>query len=240
MAEETIPAIGKSGGQLLIWDSNLFEATDVIKLDRVIGVRDTWRSNNIALNILNIYGPHDDCSKNKLVKRFNKFINSNNLTEIPLGGRCFTRVSEDGLQFSKVDRFLVSEQFILAWKNLSVVVMERTDSDHCPISLFDDIKDFCPKTIKIFDAWLDDNEVEKLIMSTWATTVPSSTLKDLILLNKLKQVKLVLKTWSNQKYSLLDLEIEANRNKAQTLEIKPESFILNDNELAEWKEARKS
>ncbi|XP_071727023.1 uncharacterized protein [Rutidosis leptorrhynchoides] len=197
--------VGKSGGQLLIWDSQVFEATECITFDRVIGVRGTWKSDGSNLNILNVYGPHEDVKKQLLwaslskiivnrdeawvvcgdfnevrnaserfnceykdfrAKRFNEFINDCNLSDIPSGGRLFTRISDDGTKYSKIDRFLVSEKFYNLWENLSALVMERTKSDHCPIVLRDEEKNFGPKPFKIFDVWLKDTMVDKLIEET--------------------------------------------------------------------------
>ncbi|XP_071713069.1 uncharacterized protein [Rutidosis leptorrhynchoides] len=45
--------------------------------------------------------------------RFNELISRNNLIEIPISGRKYTRISDDGLKFSKLDRFL---DIIEAWK----------------------------------------------------------------------------------------------------------------------------
>ncbi|XP_071695015.1 uncharacterized protein [Rutidosis leptorrhynchoides] len=142
------PMVGLSGGQLLIWDTTLFDAYDVIIFDRVIGVRGTWKSSSEKLNVVNVYGPHDDTKKQLLwnslsaliendpqeawvlcgdfnevrdetkrlncvfnenrARRFNSFILNNNLVDIPMGGRKFTRVCDNGIKFSKIDRFLVS------------------------------------------------------------------------------------------------------------------------------------
>ncbi|XP_071689267.1 uncharacterized protein [Rutidosis leptorrhynchoides] len=57
------------------------------------------------------------CSR---AKRFNEFIMRNNLVEIGLNGRMFTRISDDGTKFSKLDRFLVSDKFLNLWDDLSV------------------------------------------------------------------------------------------------------------------------
>ncbi|XP_071734109.1 uncharacterized protein [Rutidosis leptorrhynchoides] len=251
--------IGKSGGQLLIWDSSLFEATDVIKFDRVIGVRGKWKDNGSILNVLNIYGPHDERGKQSLwdslsnvinsnneawvlcgdfnevrtpeerlncvfvenrAKKFNEFIQANNLLEIPMGGRSFTRVCDNGIKFSKLDRFLVSEPFLLLWRNLTAVVMERTDSDHCPISLSDDERNFGPKLVKVFDAWLDNNDAELLIQNTWAACSPPGPRRDRQFLSKLKMVKAALIQWSSQQFGSLDSEIDDLKTKAQALELK--------------------
>ncbi|XP_071713036.1 uncharacterized protein [Rutidosis leptorrhynchoides] len=83
-------------------------------------------------------------------KWFNDFISNNRLMEIPLGGRNFTRISDDGLKFSKIDRFLCTEKFFSMWKDVSAVALERKISDHCPIMLKEEGKNFGPKPFKIF------------------------------------------------------------------------------------------
>lgn len=50
---------------------------------------------------------------------FNHFISTAQLVEIPLGGKRYTRVSDDGVKFSKLDRFLDSENFNSVWCNLA-------------------------------------------------------------------------------------------------------------------------
>lgn len=61
-----------------------------------------------------------------------------------MGGKRFTRISDDGLKFSKLDRFLVTEEFRGLWNNLEVVALNHNISDHCPIVLKDKELDFCP------------------------------------------------------------------------------------------------
>ncbi|XP_071689438.1 uncharacterized protein [Rutidosis leptorrhynchoides] len=96
-------------------------------------------------------------------KRFNEFILRNNLIEIPINGRKYTRVSDDGIKLSKLDRFFVTDSFISLWKDLSVIALDRRDSDHCPLVLRDKIIDFGPKPFKIFDEWLSKEGVDRVI-----------------------------------------------------------------------------
>lgn len=56
---------------------------------------------------------------------FNEVIDRVGLIEIPLVGRKFTRISDDKLKFSKLDRFLVSMEFKQQWKELSVISLDR-------------------------------------------------------------------------------------------------------------------
>ncbi|XP_071728752.1 uncharacterized protein [Rutidosis leptorrhynchoides] len=156
-----------------------------------------------------------------------------------MGGRIYTRVSDDGIKFSKLDRFLVLEKLCGLWVNISVVAMERSSSDHCPIMLKDEEKNFGPKPFRIFDVWLEDEEIVKVIKDVWVALIDTSIRRDCNFMNKLKRIKNELRTWSNKKFSQLNGEIELNKNMATHLELKAETVVLNDNELESWKVARK-
>ncbi|XP_071700546.1 uncharacterized protein [Rutidosis leptorrhynchoides] len=93
-------------------------------------------------------------------RKFNEFIIRNNLIEIPINGWKFTRISDDGTKFRKLDRFLVSDKFINYWNDLSINVLDRMESDHCPLILRDGVVDFGPKPFKIFDEWLNREGVD--------------------------------------------------------------------------------
>lgn len=97
------------------------------------------------------------------VEEFNAFIRNSQLVEIAMGGQKFTRVSDDGRKLSKLDRFLVSNEFSLIWRNLGVKSLERRWSDHCPILLGVSNRDFGPKPFKLFDMWLTGDDLEEVI-----------------------------------------------------------------------------
>ncbi|XP_071718032.1 uncharacterized protein [Rutidosis leptorrhynchoides] len=172
-------------------------------------------------------------------RRFNDFIASNSLMEIPLGGRNFTRVSDDGVKFSKLDRFLVSDKCHFIWSDLTAVALERKFSDHCPIVLKDDERNFGPKPFKVFDAWFTDEGVDKLVQDAWKISVPEIQRKDCMFRNHLKNVKNALKDWSYNNLKGIDGDIEALKSVAINLELKAESMLLDDTEQALWKELRK-
>ncbi|XP_071727017.1 uncharacterized protein [Rutidosis leptorrhynchoides] len=259
--------IGKSGGQLLIWDKKMFEATDVIKIDRVVGIRGVLKNNGLILNVLNIYGPHEDSKKETLwdslsnllsgkddeiwvlggdfnevrnqderlncefieyrARHFNSFISANGLIDIPLGGRLFTQVSDDGIKFSKLDRFLVSEKAIVVWDNLSAKALERTNSDHCPIVLKNEEKNFGPKPFRFFDAWLDVDGIDQVVIDKWVNSCIAANRLDCKFLNKLKEVKEALKLWSKSSFGQLDGEIDTLKSLAHLLELKAETGLLD-------------
>ncbi|XP_071712960.1 uncharacterized protein [Rutidosis leptorrhynchoides] len=94
---------------------------------------------------------------------FNDFIERTQLIEVPLIGKRFTRISDDGSKFSKLDRYLVSDLFLQLWEDISVVALERNLSDHCPIVLRNKNENFVPKPFKLFDVWLESEDVEPII-----------------------------------------------------------------------------
>ncbi|XP_071713388.1 uncharacterized protein [Rutidosis leptorrhynchoides] len=138
--------------------------------------------------------------------RFNEFIDRNRLIEIPINGKRFTRISDDGLKFSKLDRFLVNEKFINIWDDLSIVPLDRRESDHCPQILRHKLIDYSPKPFKIFDEWLNRDGVDRIIVEAWNKEVRCSR-KDCVFRDKLKNAKSGLKAWGKTKFGNIDGEI---------------------------------
>ncbi|XP_071704229.1 uncharacterized protein [Rutidosis leptorrhynchoides] len=220
---------GNSGGLLMVWDPNIFVANLVVERDSFIAIRGKWKDAGSDLIVINIYGSHSDekkkkmwhdlnevrfCSERKNSKfsvsraaRFNEFIKNNNLLDLPLGGRMYTRISDNGRKFSKLDRFLVSDSFIAQWPNTSALVLDKKYTDHCPILLKDVNVDFGPKPVKVFDEWLKHKDSHDIIEKAWNLNVNSSK-PDCVFRDKLKNVKLELRRWFSTSQGKLNSEIE--------------------------------
>ncbi|XP_071729226.1 uncharacterized protein [Rutidosis leptorrhynchoides] len=160
---------------------------------------------------------------------FNEFIDRNGLIKVPLVGKKFTRISDDGLKFSKLDRFLVSDNFVQLWNNLSVIQLDRKLTDHSPILLKNGIDDFGPKPTRVFDAWLEKRGIESVISEAWNRSV-SAQKPDVIFRMKLKNVKDHLKQWSIQNYGRLDAELLELIEKSNSWELQAENRTLSDME----------
>jgi exonuclease III len=76
---------------------------------------------------------------------FNRFIEDNNLVDLPLNGRKFTWFKGDGLSMSRLDRFLLSEEWCLEWPNCKQVARMRGLSDHCALVLSANEEDWGPR-----------------------------------------------------------------------------------------------
>ena len=66
---------------------------------------------------------------------FNHFIDENALLDLPLCSRNFTWFKGDGKSMSRIDRFLLSEDWCLVWPNCLQVAQLRGVSDHCLLLL---------------------------------------------------------------------------------------------------------
>ncbi|XP_071705333.1 uncharacterized protein [Rutidosis leptorrhynchoides] len=137
---------------------------------------------------------------------FKNFIQSNGLVEIPLVGKRYTRISDDGTQFSKLDRFFVSNTLFSHWDCLSVILLDRKLSDHSPLLLKNGQIDFGPKPIRIFNSWLEEKGAEEIIINAWNDQIKGHRL-DCIFRLKLKRVKERLKEWSKQSFGRINEEL---------------------------------
>ncbi|GJW91868.1 RNA-directed DNA polymerase, eukaryota [Tanacetum coccineum] len=87
--------------------------------------------------------------------KFNNFIHYSGLSDLPLGGKRFTRMDNLGSKHSKIDRFLVSNHVIQKWPNSHVLALPREFSDHSPILLRNTSLDFDPIPFKLYNSWIE-------------------------------------------------------------------------------------
>jgi hypothetical protein len=63
----------------------------------------------------------------RIATPFNLFIEDKLLIDLPLCGRRFTWFKGDGISMSRLDRFLLSEEWCLNWPNCLQIVLLRGD-----------------------------------------------------------------------------------------------------------------
>lgn len=68
-------------------------------------------------------------------RRFEEFIMEASLLDVGLVGRKFTWSRLDGRCCSRIDRALVSNEWIAEWGSCKVRVLSKGSSNHCPIFL---------------------------------------------------------------------------------------------------------
>ncbi|GKE01924.1 cytochrome P450, partial [Tanacetum coccineum] len=143
------------------------------------------------------------------------------LTDLPLGGKRFTRMNNLGSKHSKIDRFLVSDHITQKWPSSHVLALSREFSDHTPLLLLNSAPDFGPTPFKFYNSWIEHSDFPMLVHETWAS--PTLGPPTLAFKTKLKILKKNIKEWrvkvvQTETEALRDtrLKIDSIYNKAET------------------------
>ncbi|XP_057425694.1 uncharacterized protein LOC130719065 [Lotus japonicus] len=106
-------------------------------------------------------------SQRREMFEFNNFIESMEMLDLPLAGRKFTWCRPNGRAQSRIDRFLVSPDWIALWPNCSVLGLNRDISDHCPLLLRSKITDWGPKPFRVMNCWFQDTRFVSFVKQAW-------------------------------------------------------------------------
>ncbi|XP_022007933.1 uncharacterized protein LOC110907231 [Helianthus annuus] len=168
---------------------------------------------------------------------FNQFIEDADLVEYQMGGKKYTYRSDNGTNMSKLDRFLVSRDFMGKWPLASVTALSNLVSDHCPILLSTVEIDYGKIPIRLFNSWFEiPGAVEYVenLMAVFRFQGPA----DLALDVKLKWVKKRLKEWVYSRKSEMNSEYNAKVKRLEEIEVVAEQRLLNQVELEERAECK--
>jgi hypothetical protein len=100
---------------------------------------------------------------------FNRFIEDNNLIDLPLIGRKFTWYKGDGLSMSRLDRFLLSGEWCMDWPNCKQEARWRGLSDHCALVLSANEEDWGPRPTRMLKCWRDIPGHHLFVREKWNT-----------------------------------------------------------------------
>jgi len=100
-------------------------------------------------------------------RRFNAFIEKSDLFDIPMVGRKFIWYKPNGLVKSKIDRILVSSEWLDKWSDRKQVVLGRSVFEHCALVLKTLTVDWGPKPFRSLDIWQSDGKFKDFVHSKW-------------------------------------------------------------------------
>ncbi|GAU20182.1 hypothetical protein TSUD_352460 [Trifolium subterraneum] len=98
---------------------------------------------------------------------FNQFIEENGLVDLPLSGRNYTWFKGDGRSMSQIDRFLLTEEWCLAWPNCTQSAQLQGLSDHCPLLLSVDEENWGPRPVRMLKCWHDIPGFRQFVIDKW-------------------------------------------------------------------------
>ncbi|GKV17381.1 hypothetical protein SLEP1_g27896 [Rubroshorea leprosula] len=178
---------------------------------------------------------------------FDQFISECGLVDLPLIGRKFTWHQTNGAAMSRLDRFLLSEEWCLNWEDVKQWGLNCSYSDHCPIVLknqiinwgpkpfrfFDawlEIIDWGPKPFRFFDAWLEVLEFKKMVSEVWRSKMVCGW-NGFRLKEKLKETKKVLKAWSRNMVLEIDKSIQRSIDFIASIDKRGEVMPLSTEDI---------
>ncbi|CAL5430761.1 unnamed protein product [Camellia sinensis] len=98
---------------------------------------------------------------------FNEFIDNLEGVELPMLGRKFTwSNSRDNGNWSRIDRFILESEWLVVF-NFKCWGLPRTVSDHCPIVLKEDNRDWGPKPFQFMNCWVLHSDFLPMAEKVW-------------------------------------------------------------------------
>ncbi|GMI80064.1 hypothetical protein HRI_001675700 [Hibiscus trionum] len=129
---------------------------------------------------------------------FRTFIQNTQLADLHLNGEAFTwSNNKEPPTFIRLDRFLVSHDFLAKFPCLNQNILAKSISDHNPISLENDGVNWGAKPFKLYNYLMEEERFVDLV--TTAMSKPNSRRTKQGLFGKLKGLKGDIKTWSLDK-----------------------------------------
>ncbi|XP_058762569.1 uncharacterized protein LOC131635950 [Vicia villosa] len=172
----------------------------------------------------------NDNSKREDIKGFNEFILSSDLVNFPLHGRNFTWSRSGSTIMSRLDRFLIAEEWFGSWPTSTQWELDKGLSDHCPILLGGSSQSWGSKPFRMLNCWKYLDGYNDFIREQWLN-MKIDGWGVYVLKEKLKLIKGKLKDWHKQHTQNLEGKIKSAKEELNLLEVKGESSTLSTMEI---------
>lgn len=160
---------------------------------------------------------------------FNDFIDDMELVDIPLLGRKFTWVRPNGRQMSRLDRFLISQEWLTKWPGFVQNVLPRDISDHCPLLFRRMYQNWGPKPFRVLNCWFDDPRFKSFVEDSWRGIQVEGN-EVYVLKEKFKILKQKLKQWNKDTFGNLNRKRKDIVDQLNEIEKRAETADLEEEE----------
>ncbi|XP_058198544.1 uncharacterized protein LOC131314067 [Rhododendron vialii] len=165
------------------------------------------------------------------IRDFSEFCFNMELMDLPMIGRKFTWTNYQNHAFhSRLDRFLVSQQWLERFKILPWG-LPRPLSDHCPIVIQDDSRDWGPRPFRFLDIWLSNPNCRRIARETW-DDVHVTGWAGFIFVQKLRAIKDKLKVWNKEDFGDINCALQHTEAELHQLDVLAEESQLTTEEKA--------
>lgn len=150
---------------------------------------------NTPLNLEDKLGGRVNLSRR--IELFRKFININNLIDLPLKGNAFTWLNKQcGRKFiqRKLDRFMAIKKWIEEYQNFDPISLPRIALDHRPLLLYLEPLKKKKSPFRFEYMWEHHDSFKSSLKEWWSIEVKGIAMFRLF--QKLKNVKKEIKKWN--------------------------------------------
>jgi hypothetical protein len=175
-------------------------------------------------------GVVNEVSSSLEMSGFREFVEDLNLIDLPLLGRRFTWFHSNGISMSRLDRCLVSLDWVEKWGVSSLWVLPREVSDHCPLVLKYASSEWGPKPFRFNNHWLAHPNFFKVVDEWWRGQEVVGWM-GFVLKEKLRGLKFRLKEWNKVEFGGLEGRVENLIVDINDLDVRGEIAGLTSNEV---------
>lgn len=171
-------------------------------------------------------------ARDRGMRDLNKFIEDLEFVDLPLLGRSFTwSNSQEEEKWSRIDMFLLQHDWLDMF-NFKQWGLPRSISDHCPLLLLEDDRDWGPRPFRFFNAWLENKDCLKVMEKAWIDC-PKQKWAATTLSNKLKAMKEALKVWANEVFGNVQTKLTLVESELHRLDLQAEDGSISTEDRAE-------
>jgi hypothetical protein len=159
------------------------------------------------------------------IAEFRDFVNDMELIDLPVLGRQFTWAHPNGVSMSRIDRVLMSEEWITLGNNSALWVLPRSVSDHCPLMVRSSSSGWGPRPFRFKNFWLSNKAFNGVVKNYWRSSNVTGWMA-YVLTEKLKGQKAIIRNWDREVYGGMDAKIEIS-----VLDLQAELVGLSEGEV---------
>ncbi|RVW70583.1 putative ribonuclease H protein [Vitis vinifera] len=255
-----LEASGSAGGILVCWDRRTLDVLDVEVGQFSISCRVRNVEDGFCWMFTGVYGPFSreerECLWEELgairgersrqgrttgaMRRFAQMVDEFELTDLPLqGGRCTWNGGRGSQSWARLDRFLVTQNWLDHFSGVVQSRLPRPTSDHFPILLECGGLRRGPSPFRFENMWLKVVGFKNLLRGWWQETVVRGT-ASFRLASKLKELKKKIKVWNREVFGRLEVNKNLALHQVEHWDGVESERILSERETELKKEAKEN
>ncbi|RVW78514.1 Transposon TX1 uncharacterized 149 kDa protein [Vitis vinifera] len=169
-----LDAVGSAGGMLVCWDKRSLEVmeTEVGKFSASCRFRNV--ENGLTWSFTGVYGPFSKRERNRqgrltgAMRFFAQTVDELELMDLPMQGGAFTwSGGRNNQSWARLDRFLVTQQWLEMFSGVAQCRLQRPTSDHFPILLMGGGLRRGPTPFRFENMWLKVDGFKGLLREWW-------------------------------------------------------------------------